>query len=324
MFVKKQKKNMHSTVQTGLFTPNIFNYGYNFHRPNSEVSHTHQEYPPPPPSFQHHHYKKSHQNITGLSLSKTHLNTIKKPDTKPLTKSSLDINLMGLQANDLKQNRKLTLSASNIPYLFSSHSNLADSAQKDRANSLVSTNKINLKSNLNDMKKLSMSSQINKSISVTSNLRIDYKLQNGFNKFWECTKPCGILTVFVSFFLLLSSMIGFFLLFEKSICEWAQTCFNSLLKICSVICLVIGLVFGFVGFIIVIYTKKDDNTQVLIAKGKHLSKSNLDTIEKHQDQIQSLLDADHVKTSASKSNSFVNPPIEIKIDLHDGCPKEEC
>jgi hypothetical protein len=317
---------MHSTVQSGLFTPKIFNYGYNFHRPNSEVSHMHQEYPPPPPSFQHHHHhhKKSQQNISGISHSKTDLNVIKIPNSKPLTKSTLGINLMGLQSDDLKQNKKMTLSASNIPYLFSSQPDLSDSSSKNRANSLISSNKINI-TNLNESKQLSMSSQINKSISVTSNLRIDYKLQNGFNKFWECTKPCGVLTVFISFIFILSSMIGFFFLFEQTLCGWAHTCFNSLLKISSVIFLILGLVFGFIGFVIVIYTKKDDNTQVLIAKGKHLSKSNLDTIEKHQDQIQSLIDADHVnKTSAfSKSISQANPKVEIKIDLDENCSREE-
>ena len=119
-------------------------------------------------------------------------------------------------------------------------------------------------------------------------------------------------------------MAGFFLLFETTLCEWAQTCLNPLLKVLSVSCLILGIVLVFVGFVIVIYTKRDDNTQVIISKGKRLNKSNLDSIEKHQQQIQNLLDVDHHKsTSKSNSNAMLSSKIEIKIDLDEPTTNHE-
>ena len=132
---------MHSTIQTGLFTPKIYNYGYNnFQRPNASVSHMHQEYPPPPQSYHHHqpqqHYHaaptsvsqnaKPHNNSsTNMSRSKTDLNSLLKPDTRQTNNSTLGINIA---SSDLKRNTKTTLSASNIPVFFSSNQNITGEA----------------------------------------------------------------------------------------------------------------------------------------------------------------------------------------------------
>ena len=206
----------------------------------------------------------------------------------------------------------------------------------DRKNSIGSTYSAPHKfldlnqSNLSkDLQKTSTSSHINENSnsnlnSLSSNLRIEYRIQNDFQRFWECSKPCGILAVALSVCLVLASMAGFFMLFEENLCTWAQTCANSLLKICSVICLVMGLVLGFIGSVIIVYTKRDDNTQVIVAKGKRLNKSNLECIEKHQQQIESLLEAEHLfrhnnglsnNHSNNHSSNKLSSNIEIKIDM---------
>ena len=179
---------MHSTVQTGLFTPKIFNYGYNFHHPNSNssVSHMHREYPPPPVSFQHHHHhshnqqhhqKQSQQNSqANMSRSKTDLNaTLLKKSEKSKNKSSIEINLLGIDDMKRQNSKKMALSASNIPYLFATSQTNLNLNKAHRSNSICSSqssplNRKNIvnQTNLNDLQKLSMSSQINRSLSVTS------------------------------------------------------------------------------------------------------------------------------------------------------------
>ena len=54
---------MHSTIQTGLYTPNIFNYEHNFHHPNHNnisLSNSCHHFPPPPHG--HHKYKPTQSN----------------------------------------------------------------------------------------------------------------------------------------------------------------------------------------------------------------------------------------------------------------------
>jgi hypothetical protein len=78
-------------------------------------------------------------------------------------------------------------------------------------------------------------------------------------------------------------MIGFLFLFENQLCVKTQTCSNALLKVCSVCCLVIGILSNFFGIVIIIYTKRDDNTQVVIlTKSKHIDKADLEQIDHQQ------------------------------------------
>ena len=103
-----------------------------------------------------------------------------------------------------------------------------------------------------------------------------YKINNRlsrFKSFWECTKPCGVLTCVFGLVLLMLSCFGFYLLFNNEICSNLNMCSNGLLQISSVSNLVIGVVLTLIGIVIVVYSKKD--TQVIIATGKHFENLSL-------------------------------------------------
>ena len=91
-----------------------------------------------------------------------------------------------------------------------------------------------------------------------------------FKEFWQCTKPCGVLTFALGITLVLASVAGFLFTFEASVCERVETCYNPLLSISTISALVIGIVVILVGLIIVIYTKKDENASVIVTSSKHM------------------------------------------------------
>jgi hypothetical protein len=297
---------MHSTIQTGLIN---YDMNYHYHPGASHPPHNHF---PPPSSLVHHQKNEKRHNLELKNRSK---NELSKPGSTSINASLLNLTLDG----DLKRQQKLALSTSNLPkFLSTSNSNLdkvsiasnhnhnhcpkkrgsLDSSssvpqlyEKPKLNasnhSNLNTNNNLLLANLNNLS-ASTCSQINNNSNSTrastTNLRIAYKPQNVFKKnFWECTKPCGILTVAIGTILIVSSMIGFLFLFENQLCAKTQTCSNALLKVCSLCCLVIGILSNFFGIVIIIYTKRDDNTQVVIlTKSKHIDKADLEQIDHQQ------------------------------------------
>jgi uncharacterized membrane-anchored protein YhcB (DUF1043 family) len=110
-----------------------------------------------------------------------------------------------------------------------------------------------------------------------SNIKTEIK------NFWSCSIPCGILTLTLGVLLVISSFAGFLLLFEESLCNMALTCSNPMIKLASVTFLVIGVVLAFFGFVIVIYTKKDRDAEIIITTEKRLDKIKLD-VEKQQSE----------------------------------------
>lgn len=304
---------MHSTVQTGLYTPNIFNCDHNYHHPNSFNTYRHNL-----PNHQHHHFQihqphhHNHQRNNNKNSSNNKLNS---HGSSSANVSMLAINLIDGSTNDfLKQTdfhkrSKLNLSSSNIaklpPFVFSSNRNL--NAQ-DKI-TIDTYRKTSICSSSSGPAQISVpmntSPNISGSLIVENNyVSLNDKLQvktsdstNRFNKkkrlnsFWDCSKPCGLLTTILGVALVLIGLIGLLLLFESNLCNLAQTCSNALLKVCSVCGLVIGIVLIFLGLVIVVYTKKDGNTKVIITSAKNFDKIFNSKNQNHQD---------------SKNNNYLN------------------
>ncbi|CAF0933592.1 unnamed protein product [Brachionus calyciflorus] len=219
---------MHSTVQTGLFTPNIYNCEHNlFHHPSPNHSRNGQYHLPP----HHHHFNhQRHHRDVSVHSSLLGINLINDGD--------------GLNKGDSRKGSKLNLSASNLTH--SSSKNLEVNSEMQRKESTVSsssTNKLSVR-NLNQSK-----------ISINKSLKS--------KNFWDCSKPCGVLTLVVAFCLLIVSCLSFAIVLVKNICNYLNLCSNALVTLSAISCLVIGLVLIFIGLVIIIYTKKDFNAKVI-------------------------------------------------------------
>ena len=209
---------MHSTVQTGLYTQNIFGYNYNFYHPPGSTK-SHNPYPPAP------HNYHPHKNLP--PVCHYHCEIDEHGQLNNITGSAKKLN-EGLVLDTCK-------------------------------NPLCSSN-----SNINNLNNNNNNNRNNKSESRLGTLMRKFKY------FWHCTKPCGILAFVFGFLLLLASISGFLFLQVELLCEKAQTCYNATLKVLSVAFLVISIVICFFGFVIVIYTKRDQQAGVIVASTKHL------------------------------------------------------
>lgn len=225
---------MHSTVQTGLFTPNIYNCEHNMYNPHTNNRNNQYHMPP------HHHQLNNHR--THVKNASVH-------------SSLLGINVLqsshgeGLNKH---QNSRNNLLASNIT--FSSHKNLSCDLNVKHNESSVSSSSIN---------KLSVRN-LNENNSRFSHHSIENMKEK--KNFWNYTKPCGFLTLLFSFVLLLLSLVCFIIVSSKYVCRLANACSNALVILGAVSFLVIGIVMIFFGAVIVIYSKKDSQTKVIFAK----------------------------------------------------------
>ena len=138
---------MHSTVQTGSYTQNIFGFEYNFYYPrgNSKCHNNLVKFPPPP-----HKYHP-------------------KPHLPPVNHYHCEVNEHGkLNAIDKITGSNRKLNEGNDPChnpLCSSMTNMNNNINYDKNNSRLST------------------------------------LMRKFKHFWQCTKPCGVLTLVFGFLL---------------------------------------------------------------------------------------------------------------------------
>jgi len=291
---------MHSTVQTGLYTPNIFNYEYNNYHPNpSAHTNTCHHFPPPPVSLHHphnhcanpspghlHKHKKTHEHggcssvyasLLAINTDDSHADN--KTTLKPalsatnLNKTSAYLSLSSNNLNLDKTNKKVPKSST-----FDGQLSKSNSAHAINMTGLIDKPMVHHHSQLLNASASHLAeSQIIRKPTSLSNLKTEIK------NFWSCSIPCGILTLILSVLLILSSFIGFLLLFEESLCNMALTCSNPLIKLASVSFLVIGVVLAFFGFVIVIYTKKDRDADIIITTEKRLDKIQLD-VQKQQNE----------------------------------------
>ena len=231
---------MHSTVQTGLFTPNIYNCEHNMHNLHSHNRNNQYHVPP------HHHHlnnQRTHAKDASLHSSLLGINVLHSSHAE------------GLNKHDNSRNN---LSASNIT--FSSNKNLSyDLNPKQNESSLSSSsiNKLSVRNSNEDNNRLS-----------------HHSVENIVEKenFWNYTKPCGFLTLVAGFMLLVSSLVCFVLVSSKYVCRLAFTCSNAMVILGAVSCLVIGIVMIFFGVVIVIYSKKDSQAKVIFARASEFDR----------------------------------------------------
>lgn len=221
---------MHSTVQTGLFTPNIYNCEHNMYSPNGGHNRANQYHLPP----HHHHlnYQRSHAKDASVHSSLLGINVLHGSHTE------------GLNKPDSHPSSKNNLSASNIT--FSSNRNLSSESNLKRHQSSVS---------ISSVTKMKNSSEQN----------VDTGPDEKKN-FFDYTKPCGFLTLVLGSVLLVLSLVFFVLVLSKRVCKMADTCANAVVILGAVSFLVIGIVMIFFGLVIVVYSKRDTQTKVIVAR----------------------------------------------------------
>lgn len=223
---------MHSTVQTGLFTPNIYNCDHNMYSPNGHSRSSNQQHHLPP---HHHHlnYQRGHAKDASVHSSLLGINVLHGSHSEGLNKNNL--------------------TASNNT--FSSNKNLSSESNLKRKESSISSTSINKLYVKND-----------------ENVRLSMENLSGKKNFWNYTKPCGFLTLCMSFVLLMFSLVCFVLVFSKYVCRIANTCSNAVVILGAVSFLVIGIVMIFFGMVIVIYSKKDSQAKVIVTRASQLDR----------------------------------------------------
>lgn len=100
-----------------------------------------------------------------------------------------------------------------------------------------------------------------------SNLNLNHAAERSF---WDCTKPCGLLTTALGVVLLVTSALSALFLLETSLCTALGTCSNALVTLYAFSALVCGIVLVFIGLVIVVYTKKD--VRVIVTTAKNFDK----------------------------------------------------
>lgn len=272
---------MHSTLQTGIYTPNML--GMDHHHP-PHYHHNHHYHRAPSPARLHHnkHYNKN------------------DPGRRAKLGSSTNVSLLAIDsAGDLNHSskmNKMNLSTSNISK-YSSNRNLdtnggveaggrkksvGGGSSRSSSIKLYYASAVNLSRNVSygNMNEISKDGGMHKagSMSISSNManmtghRKNMSLGDRINSFCDCSKPCGYMTLVLGCLLVSSSLAGFVLLYESTVCARADTCGNQLIKTSTIMALVFGIMFFFLGFVIVIYSKKDINTTVIITSAKNISK----------------------------------------------------
>lgn len=335
---------MHSTVQTGLFSQNLFGQQSNDHQYHNYASSSSQSpsryvtHQPPPGAHNHHHYYFQPPHSTRHRMSNT---------SREITASLLAIDTSGAgggggggDGGSLAKSTKLNMSSQNISklpaFVFLSSTNL------DRINTNSNKN-ISLVSALEAAERLKKQSSSSSSIigqivssnsltrnisanfnDATANGNVNHLMADGFDpkssisnpnqhhhyhmnggsgsssypkrSFWDCTKPCGMLTTALGITLLVTSALAALFLLESSLCTALGTCSNALVTLYAFSALVCGIVLVFIGMVIVVYTKKDVHVIVTTAK-------NFDKIVHYKQQQQA---APVNKSSRSQSNNASN------------------
>ena len=246
---------MHSTVQTGLF--NQYNNEYNHHSSHYHPpphmyyqSSPHHPYfsPHPPNMHQHDRHEKQHHTVNSSSAN-TSLLAVNSTSTENL---GVELSHSSLA----KGKNELSVSNPNI------------AAERKRRNSddgSTSSGPPHINNNNNGY----FNYQVSKGHETQANSQSHMKRR--VESFWQCTKPCGVLTLIVGIFLLTASIFGFLLFLEQNLCHLIKTCSNSLVKIATIMALVIGIVLTFLGSVIVVYVKKDGNADIIITSSKNIS-----------------------------------------------------
>ena len=132
------------------------------------------------------------------------------------------------------------------------------------------------------------------------------KQYNG--SFWDCTKPCGMLTTALGIILLVTSAIAALVLLESSLCVTFGTCSNALVTLYAFSALVCGVVLVFIGLVIVIYTKKDVRVIVTTAK-------NFDKIVHLKQQQVVATNNSPTKTTINETNRQVKASAKNRFSL---------
>jgi hypothetical protein len=310
---------MHSTVQTGIYSPNMFGYDHhhNPHHYGGNFHHHHGRAPSPDRRLQNnkyhapnqHNVPHSHDTNGGKACGQHHHHTNgnqQHQQQHPRTKlgiqgcSSTNVSLLAIDVDGLPvvNSQRLNASTSNISR-YASNKNLdvanVDETSMSKKNSLTSG-----VSATNGPAKIFTSVQ-NLSRNVSSGNFNEYQANNGsyvhrsslsqssyhkkltvgekVQEFLECSVPCGFVTAVLGCILLIASCVCFLLFYESNLCSMAHTCENQLVKISAVMALVFGIVFAFIGFVIVVYSKKDMSADVIITSAKNIGrmgKSNFD------------------------------------------------
>ena len=251
---------MHSTVQTGLYTQNIFGFDYNFYHPPGS-SKPHNPYPPPPINYHPHKHSS-----TSSSHNHHHCEINEQKSECSKFNSADDMRTTP------RSNRKI------------------EAGEHDTACKNPLCNSVNI---------LNSTNNINNNQTFLTTLRRKYKY------FCQCKKPCGMLSVILGFLLLSGSICGLLFLHVDSICEKAFTCYNATLKILSVTFLVISIFIIFFGFIIIIYSKRDRNAQIIITSTKHMDNLGLSSSKLQISASQvNLAPKKHVTSSKNLPQTF--------------------
>jgi hypothetical protein len=298
---------MHSTVQTGIYTPNIYDQHHN-HYYNYNNHHAHQGRAASPgrqhnpfchPPRLHHHHHNQHPANSNRHIANSYSNNINQHKLSVHGAcSSTNISLTALDSdpNGPKLTSRLNLSTTNLNNIYSSQKNLDIiggrekpgainpklNYQSHKKASIVSADPMLLSSVNNSI--LNMNQELNtnyneqyrngsmSNYSFTNNRRNTLTLGEKIRWFFDCSKPCGFLTLVLGIFLLLLSVICFLFLFHDSLCAMAETCDHPLVKMGAVCALVIGVVFVFLGLVIVVYSKKDINAKVIITSARNIGR----------------------------------------------------
>jgi hypothetical protein len=261
---------------------NPHHYGGNFH-------HHHARAPSPDRRLQNKHHHHPHEKAAHVVANRDKLG-IKGCSSTNISMLAIDVD--GAPASGKLTKNRLNASTSNISHYGSSHHLdvvVTDLTHQLKKNSLTNGLGGHPQKMFNSVQNLSRNvsaSNLNElgyaargSVSASSYQR-KLTLGDRVQIFLECSKPCGYLTAVVGCMLLVTSVASFVLVYEKSLCQVTDMCDNQLMKISAVMALVFGIVFAFIGFVIVVYSKKDINAKVIITSAKQIGrigKKELDT-----------------------------------------------
>ena len=276
---------MHSTVQSGFFS-----------QYNPDYSHSSSHYHPP-----FHSYHQSPQTLHHIHHSnQSHNHETAKSHTNHHGASSVNVSLLAINVSSENIRNDLNQSITNINKIKDELSASTSNIVKKR-NSLGSTESTPPQVNTSFNYLVTKGAHEAQNNSKNQQDLYNKGSKNSIESFWQCTKPCGILTIFIGVLLLICSVFGFILFLEQNICSSFKTCSSPLVKILTITSLVIGIVLTFLGSVIVIYVKKDKYADIIITSSKHISIDQSE-IKKKQEIKNTNLSAVAIKTNSNSSH----------------------
>jgi hypothetical protein len=121
---------------------------------------------------------------------------------------------------------------------------------------------------------INMHEQQNKCLGKSQQSRCE-KFMQKFKSFWECSKPCGILTLILGVLSIIASVSCFLIVYGTNYCqdtdieESLQKCSTPIIRLFAIVFLVISIFILFIGTVIVIYSKRDRNATIIVTSSPH-------------------------------------------------------